>query len=111
MADDGGWNLGFRRSLLVWEDEEAIRLFNLLSNAPPICHNRTDELKWSADPSELFIVASVYKWCESLMGPVVPVTELIWNNFSPPKVQFFGWLAWLGLVRLKLPVFSIELES
>ncbi|XP_028115045.1 uncharacterized protein LOC114312955 [Camellia sinensis] len=23
----------------------------------------------------------------------------IWNNFAPPKVQFFGWLAWLGKVK------------
>ncbi|XP_028056259.1 uncharacterized protein LOC114260377 [Camellia sinensis] len=33
------------------------------------------------------------------MGPVVPVADLIWNNFAPPKVQFFMWLAWLGKVK------------
>ncbi|KAF5933212.1 hypothetical protein HYC85_029383 [Camellia sinensis] len=94
-VDDDGWNLSFRRFLLVWEEEEAKRLFNLLNNAPPLCPNRSDELKWRADPTELFSVASAYKWCESHMGPVVPVADLIWNNFAPPRVQFFGWLAWL----------------
>ncbi|GMP35715.1 hypothetical protein CsSME_00008056 [Camellia sinensis var. sinensis] len=53
----------------------------------------------SADPSELFSVASVYSWSESLLGPVVAVAGSIWNNFAPPKVQFFGWLAWLGKVK------------
>ncbi|KAI8001047.1 (-)-germacrene D synthase, partial [Camellia lanceoleosa] len=27
---------------------------------------------------------------ESLLGPAVPVADSIWNNFSPPKVQFFS---------------------
>lgn len=98
-SDDGGWNMGFRRPLLVWEEEEAQRLSNLLRNAPALCNNKPDELKWSADPSELFSVASVYSWSESLLGPVLAVAGSIWNNFAPPKVQFFRWLAWLGKVK------------
>ncbi|XP_028106799.1 uncharacterized protein LOC114305857 [Camellia sinensis] len=29
----------------------------------------------------------------------IPVAASIWNNFAPPKVKFFGWLAWLSKVK------------
>lgn len=98
-VEDGGWNLGFRRSLLVWKEEEAYRLSSLLSTAPTLCSTKPDELLWCADPSKLFTVSSVYKWTESLLGSAIPVAASIWNNFAPPKVQFFGWLARLGKVK------------
>jgi len=98
-AEDGGWNLGFRRTLMAWEEEEAYRLSCLLSSAPILCSTNPDELLWCADPSKLFSVSSIYKWTESSLGSAIPVAASLWNNFVPPKVQFFGWLAWLGKVK------------
>lgn len=97
--NNGGWNMGFRRPLQVWEEEEANRLFNLLITAPSLCTTRSDEFKWGADRSALFTVLSVYNWIEPHLGPMVPVAASIWNNFAPSKVQFFGWLAWLGKIK------------
>ena len=71
--ENGGWNMDFRRPLLVWEEEEANRLFHLLNSAPILCNNRSDELKWGADPSTLFSVSLVYLWSESHLRPILPV--------------------------------------
>ncbi|XP_028087859.1 uncharacterized protein LOC114288538 [Camellia sinensis] len=91
--------MDFRRPLLVWEEEEANRLFHLLNSAPILCNSRSDELIWGADPSNLFSVSSLYLWSESRLGPILPVAASIWNNFAPPKVQCFGWMAWLGKIK------------
>ncbi|KAL7198649.1 hypothetical protein ACSBR2_021034 [Camellia fascicularis] len=47
----------------------------------------------------MFTVNSVVKWCESLNGPPLTVTDLIWHNPSPSKAQFFSWLAWKGRIN------------
>ncbi|XP_028060510.1 uncharacterized protein LOC114264103 [Camellia sinensis] len=91
--------MGFRRPLRVWEEEEANRLFNLLFNAPSLCPTRSNKLKWGADPAAFFTVYQFYNWIESHLGPIIPVAASIWNNFAPPKVQSFGWLAWLGKIK------------
>ncbi|XP_028118360.1 uncharacterized protein LOC114315916 [Camellia sinensis] len=57
---------------------------------------------WRANSSGMYTVASGYRNCESLLGPDRKVTREVWNNCAPPKVKFFGWLAWLG----KLKTFS-----
>ncbi|XP_028113211.1 uncharacterized protein LOC114311295 [Camellia sinensis] len=61
--------------------------------------DKSDELIWGADPSNTFSVSSVYFWSESHLGPILPVAASIWNNFAPPKVQCFGWMAWLGKIK------------
>ncbi|XP_028102995.1 uncharacterized protein LOC114302203 [Camellia sinensis] len=88
-----------RRPLLVWEEEEANRLFHLLNSTPTLCNSRSNELIWGADPSNLFSVSSIYLWSESHLGPIRLVAASIWNNFAPPKVQCFGWMAWLGKIK------------
>ncbi|XP_028090503.1 uncharacterized protein LOC114290742 [Camellia sinensis] len=78
------WNLEFRRPLLAWEEEEVIS---------------PDVWKWKVDPFGLLSVASMYKRCELFLGPVRNMTVAVWHNYAPPKVKFFGWLAWQGKVK------------
>lgn len=96
-ADD--WNPEFRRTLLAWKEEEVLRLVCLLRSAPDLCSEKPDALKWTAESSRVFSAASAYKWSESLLSLVTAITGSIWNNSAPPKVQFFGWLAWHGKVK------------
>lgn len=93
MSAAEGWNLGFRRALLAWEEEEMNRLYTLLCSAPALCSNKSDELLWVADPSRIFSVSSAYNWWESSLGPTLDMAGVIWNNCAPPEAQFFGWLA------------------
>ncbi|XP_028090713.1 uncharacterized protein LOC114290913 [Camellia sinensis] len=97
------WNLNFRRSFFQWEVEDLNRLKLLLSNAPVLRENMADALHWKADPSGYFTVSSAYKWCDNSLGTVFKVSDLLWNNVSSPRAQFFGWLAWKG--RLKTSSF------
>ncbi|KAL7213571.1 hypothetical protein ACSBR2_016155 [Camellia fascicularis] len=41
----------------------------------------------------------VYKRYEFLLGSVRKMAVVVWNNCAPPKVKFFGWLAWQGKVK------------
>jgi len=36
------WNLGFKRALLAWEEEEVNRLYDFLRNAPVLCNSQAD---------------------------------------------------------------------
>ncbi|XP_028118586.1 uncharacterized protein LOC114316135 [Camellia sinensis] len=54
---------------------------------------------WRANSSGMYSVASGYRTCESLLGPDRIVSGEVWNNCAPPKVKFFGWLAWLGKLK------------
>ncbi|XP_028056986.1 uncharacterized protein LOC114260979 [Camellia sinensis] len=90
---DSDWKLVFRRPLLAWEDEEVLKLNDLLQNAPRLNEGVLDSCSWLARPSGAFIVASTWKWVEASQGPDFTVTRSIWNNLAPPKVQFLSWLA------------------
>lgn len=93
------WNSLFRKSLFEWEMEELDRLKRLLCSVPELRVNATDNLKWNADSSGVFTVSSAYHWCESSLGPTYRVSECIWKNVAPPKVQFFGWLTWKRRIK------------
>lgn len=93
------WFLEFRRPLLAWEEEEVSRLHTLLRSAPVVRVISPDIWKWRADSSGMYSAASGYRRCESLLGPDRKVVGEVWNNCAPPKVKFFGWLAWLGKVK------------
>ncbi|XP_028057004.1 uncharacterized protein LOC114260998 [Camellia sinensis] len=95
------WIFKFSRRLLGWENDELRRLSTFLEQNLVGLSDREDRLGWLASPSAEFSVSSLY----SLAVPSarVVVTKLIWNKFSPPKVQFLVWLAWNG--RLKTASF------
>ncbi|KAI7979697.1 putative ribonuclease H protein, partial [Camellia lanceoleosa] len=62
------------------------------------------------DPSEVFSVASAYKWSESFARAVKGVGRLNLEQFRPSKVQFFGWWSTLlmtwSLICLKSSIVS-----
>ncbi|KAI7996379.1 hypothetical protein LOK49_LG10G01743 [Camellia lanceoleosa] len=55
-------NLRFRRSLFQWDVEELRRLDEMLLNAPALREESSDRLRWDADASGFFSVATAYKW-------------------------------------------------
>lgn len=84
----------FRRALLGWESDELLRLGDFFNTAGFGLSERVDRLQWMASSSGQFSVSSLYYMLDT--SESCSVTKIIWNNLSPPKVQFFGWLAWKG---------------
>ncbi|KAL7255079.1 hypothetical protein ACSBR1_009277 [Camellia fascicularis] len=76
-----------------------IRLQSLLGVGPSLDVNQRDSIRWKAEQSGTFKVGFVYNWCQNRAGPALGNSELVWNNFAPPKAKFISWLAWRG--RLK----------
>lgn len=95
----GKWNLVFRRGLRAWEEVEVNRLYEWLSVVPIIGGNLADHLRWELDPSGQFSVASVWKWFQVAKGSKSRVMNELWQTVTPPKIQFFGWLAWREKVK------------
>lgn len=54
-----GWNLGFRRPLLAWEEEEVSRLQAATRDSPALRDLSLDIWKWKADLFGVFSVACV----------------------------------------------------
>ena len=75
------------------------RLKSYLISHEPFLSDKADSLAWKASSSSMFTVSSAYN--RSSVGQGLGTSRLIWNNISPPKVQFFGWLAWKGRVKSK----------
>ncbi|XP_028087408.1 uncharacterized protein LOC114288126 [Camellia sinensis] len=97
------WNFLFRRPLLAWEEEEVVRLQELLRDAPSLTTDSEDSCLWLVNSSGSYSIASAWKWWVSMKSSAVGVTDMMWKNIAPPKVQFCGWLAWKG--RLKTSTF------
>ncbi|KAL7222094.1 hypothetical protein ACSBR1_023915 [Camellia fascicularis] len=91
------WVLAFRRPLRAWEVAEVGRLSTMLNAVRTSLADSEHCLRWIASSSSEFNVASIYNRNE--VGVLSDVSSLIWNNLSPPKSQFFGWLAWKGRVK------------
>ncbi|CAL5349898.1 unnamed protein product [Camellia sinensis] len=81
----------FRRALLGWESDDLIRLGDFLNTAGYGLSDRVDRLQWVASSSGQFSVSSIYSLLAT--SGSCSVTKILWNNLSPPKAQFFGWLA------------------
>ncbi|XP_028060624.1 uncharacterized protein LOC114264228 [Camellia sinensis] len=84
---------------LAWEEEEVLRLHELLRETPTLSLESKDSCQWMANPEGSFTVASAWKWWMYSKGPNLNVTKDLWKNFAPSKVKFCGWLVWRG--RLK----------
>ncbi|XP_028059454.1 uncharacterized protein LOC114263152 [Camellia sinensis] len=93
------WVFNFRRPLFAWEEGELRRLSIHLSSFPLLIANVPDCLKWNATPSGVFSVSSAYHWFELGFGSSCMVSSSLWKNAAPPRVQFFGWLAWRGRIK------------
>lgn len=62
--------------------------------APPLNRNEVDKPVWLAAILGKFVVSVLYKHTDLAAGG-----NLVWVNYLPPKVQFFGWLAWKHKVK------------
>ncbi|XP_028105674.1 uncharacterized protein LOC114304715 [Camellia sinensis] len=71
----------------------------MLLTTPALRKNMRDILRWMADTSGSFSITSAYRWSQLGHGANSKIIEFIWKNVSPPKVQFFGWLAWKERVK------------
>ncbi|XP_028075237.1 uncharacterized protein LOC114277538 [Camellia sinensis] len=97
------WDLSLRRPLLQWEGKESSKLTNLLRAAPVLFSGEKDKPRWLPCQTGQSFVASLYKHCVLGFGVFESSSRLVWINYLPPKVQFFGWLAWKH--KLKTSVF------
>lgn len=93
------WSFTFRRALFEWEVEEGLRLKALLLSAPTLKRDVPDCPRWNATCSGWFSVSSTFSCVFSNASHHFKLPKLIWINYLPPKVQFFGWLAWKHRVK------------
>ncbi|XP_028085089.1 uncharacterized protein LOC114286192 [Camellia sinensis] len=105
--------VGNGRRISFWEDHwasncslrvEFPRLFELsddkeanLNQMIDRRNNSVDSLVWKASSSGMFTVKSVYNRNYAAQGS--EDVRWIWQNLSPPRVQFFGWLVWKGRIK------------
>lgn len=61
-----------------------------------------DKPRWLACQIGQSFVTSLYRHCELGFGECVSSSILVWINYLPPKVQFFGWLAWKHKVKTSI---------
>ncbi|XP_028053947.1 uncharacterized protein LOC114258241 [Camellia sinensis] len=72
----------------------------MLQSAPALREGVLDGLRWNADKSGVFTVASAYKWNEVSSGVFAKLGAFIWKNVAPPKMQFFGcWRIWSNVIN------------
>ncbi|XP_028062316.1 uncharacterized protein LOC114265699 [Camellia sinensis] len=80
-----------------------LRFVSVLQSGPTVSLGRVDYPRWSANSSGVFSVSSLYNSATVGLCSGSRPSKLLWNNGLPPKVQFFGWLAWKH--RIKVSVF------
>ncbi|CAL5421767.1 unnamed protein product [Camellia sinensis] len=82
-----------------WESPEVTRLKNHLEAGSVIRNSEEDTLVWMASKTGSFSVESVYRFLAASFGSFSPTSKRIWVKHIPPRVQFFGWLAWKGKLK------------
>ncbi|XP_028075536.1 uncharacterized protein LOC114277790 [Camellia sinensis] len=90
------WNFPYRRVLYDWELLEEIRLVNVLSSSPSLCLDSVDCRVWA---NGSFSVSALYSFSSSQLGLELRISKFVWCNALPPKVLFFGWLAWKNTIK------------
>lgn len=79
------WAFNFKRPLLAWEEDELLRLHDVLGEGLVLNLVSNDTILWKADPAGIFTVKHAVNWFESVIGPALKLPDLIWHNPSPPK--------------------------
>ncbi|CAL5430273.1 unnamed protein product [Camellia sinensis] len=82
------------------EKDEVNRLVVVLKDAPPLPSTVEDCATWNGTAGCLK-VSGLYKFSDTPFGPHLSVGKFVWNTDLPPKVQFFGWLAWRNRVKTR----------
>jgi hypothetical protein len=96
VGDSITWNLAWRRSLFLWEEERVNQLLAYIVDFRP--SSIEDSWRWNLDPEGSFSVKSAF---ESLSKKIVPGPILapfeekifgdIWDSPAPSKVIAFSW--------------------
>lgn len=111
------WDFDFRRSLYDWESVSLTELRNLLDNSGVAASfDSPDKLVWQGCASGRFSVKSIYNLAVSSSSNQDIIFDLIWKNIAPPRVQCFGWLAYLGKVKtseflLRIGILHSEVDA
>lgn len=90
----GEWSFQFRRALFDWERVELSRLVSQIEAGPNLRCCSEDTLVWKASESGSFSVQSMYKLLVEGTSNSSIASKRIWVKHVPPRVQFFGWVAW-----------------
>ena len=101
------WTLAWKRELTQNELQLADELYALLSHQHPNPTHR-DTILWKGSPNYKA------KDLQKLLTVTVEVDSLVctvWMNLSPPKVEFFMWLALLGKLNTKEVLLGQEILS
>lgn len=88
------WLFTFRRPLFVWEKNELLRLYGIVGSAPSLQLETQDSAVWGAAKPGQSFVSNLYNY-----GGFESFSRLVWIKLLPPKVQFFGWLAWKHKIK------------
>lgn len=79
----------------------------MLTQASTPKENKTDSISWKASTSGTLSVNSIYKTWDGMSGGRKKWMDILWRNATPPKVQFFGWLAWWRRVKTAELLFAL----
>ncbi|CAL5432957.1 unnamed protein product [Camellia sinensis] len=93
------WLFTFRRPLFVWEKNELLRLYGIIGSVPSFQAESQDSAIWRASKPGQSFVSNLYNHTCSVYGGTDWFYHLVWIKYLPPKVQFFGWLAWKHKIK------------
>lgn len=94
----------FRRALFQWEQDE-LNTLNQSIRAGPLLNlnlHASDKAVWLGTKPGQSFVSTLYKQTDLQHGESKSTTRLVWIKYFPPKVQFFGWLAWKHKVKTSI---------
>ena len=82
------WNLTWRRNLYDWEQEETVRLTQIIQHIQP-SNVYTDRVIWRGSGNSSFHPKSISDKIYEASSPLIPKKSVmsIWKNHTPPRAQ------------------------
>ncbi|CAL9004181.1 unnamed protein product, partial [Prunus brigantina] len=92
------WDFDFRRNLSEAEISEVVLLLDILGKVR-LNNSRSDRRSWEIEDHGSFSCKSFRSFLLSTTKEVFPPSTSIWKAKTPPKIQFFVWLAANGKIN------------
>ena len=92
------WDFDFRRNLSEAEIAEVVILLDILGKVR-LYGSRSDRRSWEIEEQGSFSCKSFRSFLLSTTRDVFPPFSSIWKAKTPPKIQFFVWLAANGRIN------------
>ena len=94
------WNLTWRRSLYDWEQEDRVRLLQIIQHIQP-GNAHTDGVIWKGSGKSSFHAKSISDKIYEASSPLIPKQSImsIWQSHTPPRAQLTVWLAHLEKLK------------